>query len=119
MHSVLVVDDSIELLEVISFIVQRNAGKCFTAKSKQEALHHLDTNLPHTMFIDVRLGGEDGREFCKEIKLTHKYAGIKIILMSGSPVLLQDHKEFLADDILEKPFDIQSISRQLQLHEIV
>ena len=68
----------------------------------------LDTPL----LVFVRLQGEDGRELCKEIKEKHN-KDIPVILMSASGKLLNDHAEWNADDVIEKPFDIHKLNETI------
>ncbi len=63
--------------------------------------------------MDVKLSGEDGRKLCLDIKSTEHLKNIPVVLMSGSPHNLQDYKEFAADDILEKPFTIQTFLQKV------
>jgi CheY-like chemotaxis protein len=60
----------------------------------------------------LRLNGADGREICSYIK-SHKENSVKILLISASPELLKNYQSFGADDVLKKPFDLNTILQKL------
>ena len=57
---------------------------------------------------------EDGRQICKEIKQHADFKDIPVILISASPTKLLDYEECLADDAIEKPFDISYLESEIQ-----
>jgi DNA-binding response OmpR family regulator len=114
MAKILIVEDTEDILEMLSFIIQRQGHQVFTATCKTEALAVLRTTTPELILMDVMLKDEDGRLLCKDIKSTNP--GIKIILLSASPGKLKDYKKFMADDKLEKPFDIDTFLDKINYH---
>ena len=66
------------------------------------------------MLLDVKLNGKDGRDLCKEIQEKFNKE-IPVILISANPELLKDHKECLVVDIIEKPFDIKTVTDKINI----
>jgi DNA-binding response OmpR family regulator len=109
MVNLLIVDDSTDLTDMIAQIYSRRKFLISNAKSKEEIFSYLERIIPDLIFLDVILEDEDGREICKQLKSIAAYRKIPVILMSGSPEKLIEYKEFLADDIMEKPFNMETI----------
>lgn len=77
------------------------------ACTNKEAIQKVIAFAPNLIIIDVWLGNESGRELCKEIKRFNKT--VPIILMSANASNLADYEICEADDVIEKPFDINSL----------
>lgn len=114
MARILIVDDSDDLLELFSIITQRHGHQSDTATCKEELFTKLRTGNPDIVLLDVRLGYEDGRVVCKELKRLKPH--LPIILLSGSPDMLQHYQEYGADDAIEKPFDMGILAAKIALH---
>ena len=114
MARILVVDDSKELLEVFSMIFSLNDLEVETASTKAGLFEKLTSFIPDVILLDVLLGGDNGRELCSAIKNNILNKPIKIILVSGSPELLSDFQQCGADDILEKPFSISTLTEKIK-----
>jgi CheY-like chemotaxis protein len=114
MSKILVADDSQELLELFSFLLQEKGYTVQTASSKNSFLNRLSDFIPDVILIDVKLNGEDGRQLCREIKQGDTTKGIPVILLSTSPELLNDYEECGANDVIEKPFEISSVLQKIE-----
>jgi two-component system phosphate regulon response regulator PhoB len=109
MAKILIVDDSESLLTLLSEILIKHGFKVQTAFSKKELVLVLLSSIPDLILLDVRLGGEDGRKICRDLKANSSYKNIPVILLSGSHELLESFQEYHADDFIEKPFDMDKI----------
>lgn len=109
MCKILLVDDSPDLAEFMSHLLSMNNFEVKTAVARQDVIVYLDEFMPDIILMDVKLNGEDGRELCKELKETQRFNHIRSILMSANPSFLTDYSTFLADDILHKPFKIETL----------
>jgi len=109
MLNLLIVDDSSDLTDMIAQIYARRNFLISNAKSRQEIFSYLERIIPDLIFLDVLLEKDDGREICNELKSIPAYRHIPVILMSGNPEKLSAYKTFLADDFMEKPFNMETI----------
>jgi len=120
MAKILVVDDSLELLELFSTLLIAQGYEVETTSSSVNLKNILLIFLPDLILMDVMFGIEDGRELCREIKETHNI-NIPIILISANVALLKDYKRCKADAVIEKPFNIKNlvevVSRVLNEYE--
>lgn len=108
MTKVLIVEDSEELKEMYQIIFGIKKIKATTVSTKAEMMDQLISERPDIILMDVLLIGEDGREICKEIK-SGEYKDIPVLLLSASPSKLEHYTDYLADGIIEKPFDINTL----------
>jgi DNA-binding response OmpR family regulator len=114
MNTILIADDSIDLLEMIKTVYSRRNIFIATATTREEIFSTLKRIKPDLILLDVFLENDDGRIICKELKLMNEYKTIPIILMSGSPERLIDYQEVFDDDILEKPFRIETVLSKIK-----
>lgn len=117
MIKILIVDDSEDLLYFLPMLLEKRGYEVDTAISKKELISKLiSVPLPDIIMLDVILSGEDGRKVCDELKGNSSFKHIPIILTSGSVELLENYVQWRADDIIEKPFDVQSIIDKINCH---
>ena len=64
--------------------------------------------------MDVFLRDGDGREICKELKSSETTKNTPVILMSGSPAVLKEYKDYYADDVIEKPFIFEDLIKKIK-----
>ena len=114
MVKILLLDDSKDLLATFKFIfiTLGYAGRGVTTEAL--FLEELDKELPDLVIIDVALGIADGREVCRALKEKEQTKHIPVILMSGTPALLDDFKACNADAILQKPFNVEYLGALIE-----
>ena len=109
MSQILLIDDSPDFLNVFNWCLKRKGYTCETAYYKERIFDKLSGILPALIIIDINLGDEDGRFICRDIKKNDRTKNIPVILCSARHDLLQDHALYMANDFIEKPFDIKSV----------
>jgi DNA-binding response OmpR family regulator len=107
MAKILIVEDNTDLLEFVCLLLKKNNSEVYAASLCKEIEPHLVLFHPDIILLDVLLKDGDGREACKAIKNNHQ--DIPIILLSGNSKLLSDYIDYHADDIIEKPFTIDTL----------
>lgn len=111
MKKVLVIDDEESMLELVPLILsEENMQVKVTPDCDllEELLRVFPADL---ILMDIRLGEEDGREICKQLK--SKPNPPIIILFTASDDLLKDYKTYLADGYISKPFDINEFKNTI------
>ncbi len=107
-HSVLVVNDLRDQLDLMNAAL-RKAGYCvFTATDGREAFDVAKREHPDVVISDVMMPGLDGIEFCRLIRQDEDLRTLPILLVSGLRTDTGSVIEGLAagaDDYLEMPFD--------------
>jgi len=109
MANILIVDDAKELLLFLSELLKMKGYEVKTASSKSEMNSELALCVPDILLLDVWLNDENASMLCKEMKANNLHINIPVILLSSDPELLKDYEQCGADDILQKPFDINTV----------
>ena len=102
---ILVIDDDPDILDAIQMLLEEE-GYFVTTSAKGEEAERLAGNLPDLILLDVLLSGHDGREIARRLKTQILTAGIPIVMMSAHPTAHKTMKDYLVDDFIAKPFDI-------------
>jgi DNA-binding response OmpR family regulator len=114
MNKLLVVDDSIDLLEAMEIILSQKGYTVKTLPDCNTIFKDIDDFRPDLLILDIFLAGRDGRELCKELRkaIANKY--LCIIIFSASPKALENYASYGADDFLEKPFGINILVDKIE-----
>lgn len=107
----LLVDDSLELMNFIKTALQSSFLAIDTATDSATALELIQESMPDIIVCDVNMPNGDGFELCSQIKASEKYGHIPVILLTD----LEEEKSRQygykagADGILGKPFEIETL----------
>jgi two-component system KDP operon response regulator KdpE len=111
--AVLLVDDDLTLLSVLSRRVGRAGYEVHTAPSGPAALKALEQGWPALLVVDLMMPGMDGFELCRRVK---QLADLPIIVLSA--VDASEAKvsalELYAEDYVTKPFDPDELVARIQ-----
>lgn len=110
---ILVIDDDQDILDVITILLKMKGFEVITINSPVHVLEKISEIKPDVIVLDIQLGSTDGRQVCKQIKEIEASSQIPVILFSANKNYKKDVEAYLADDFIEKPFDIN-----LFLHKI-
>ncbi|NWF61887.1 MAG: response regulator [Fischerella sp.] len=118
MNTVLVVEDGLADLELISSYLQQAGYHVIRAKSSEEAEEKLMQSQPDLIFLDVILPGKSGFEMCREIKNNPATDKIPVVFCStkNSDVDKMWGNMLGADAYISKPIDrdeLVIVARQL------
>lgn len=107
MKRVLVVDDDLDILEALRFMLE-DAGFVVETTPKNGSIvdKKIKDHPPDIILLDVLLSGHDGRHICKKLKSGKNTKDIPIIMISAHPDAKKTSFDAGADDFLGKPFDI-------------
>ncbi|MEO1295906.1 MAG: hybrid sensor histidine kinase/response regulator [Cyanobacteria bacterium J06636_16] len=115
---VLVVDDTVINLQLMSETLTQAGYEVATAISGEEALDLVEYDLPEIIFLDVQMPGIDGFETCKRLKQNHKTQDIPIIFMTALADSQSKVRGFNlgAVDYITKPFQEVEVIARLKTH---
>lgn len=106
---IVVVDDNPDFLSIVYHFLTNSGHKVQVAQNTQEAQTLIETFNPHLLLLDIRVGADDGRAFCLELKNNPETENIKVILTTGFDLNKNDIIQYKADDIISKPFSMNSL----------
>lgn len=110
--SVLIIDDDADILESLSLLLDFH-GYQVTTLQKSHGLTEM-AELPDLVLLDVWLSGESGEEICKTLKAHRRTKSIPVIMFSAGRELQESAAACLADDFIEKPFEITDLISKIR-----
>src|ERR1700677_4861073 len=114
-NSVLVVDDEKDLVDLISYNLQRNGFKVLTATTGDAAIEIAMRETPSLVLLDLMLPGMSGTEVARKLKAEPQTAGIPIIMLTAK----SEETDVVvgltlgADDYVTKPFSMKILLARL------
>jgi len=114
MSKIVIVDDSIDLLEVMKFFLEEKGYEVETTTGHHDLISIIKSFSPDLIILDVFLQGEDGREICKKLRESEEHKYLCILLFSTSPKALANAKKCGADGYIEKPFGLTDIVDKIE-----
>jgi DNA-binding response OmpR family regulator len=111
MARILVVDDELDIVETLKYVLEANGHEVFEANDGMEGLDQARSIEPDVILLDVMMPKLDGYKVCRMLKFDSQYKDIPIVLLtarSGSQDL-SIGEEVGADEYLTKPFDVEEV----------
>lgn len=104
--SVLLVEDEQDLLDLLSYNLERENYQVRATTSGEEALKLAGSEAPQLVLLDLMLPGMDGLEVARTLKTKPRTSGVPIIMLTakGEESDIVKGLEIGADDYITKPF---------------
>jgi CheY-like chemotaxis protein len=117
--TILVADDSMTVLTMVSSRLVRAGYDVVTATGGAEALELAQANHPKLVLLDVEMPGLDGLEVTRRIRADEALAGTFIVLLTAHAGEGEMAKGMQAgaDAYLTKPFSPQDL--QIQVEKLI
>src|SRR6267154_4993678 len=107
-HSVLVVNDLADQLELMNSAVRKAGYRVFSAEDGQEGIEEARRVHPDLIISDVTMPKVNGIEFCRLVRQDEELKTLPILLVSAlrtDTASVVEGLEAGADEYLEIPFD--------------
>jgi DNA-binding response OmpR family regulator len=114
MKKVLVLDDDLDILQLVQFMLSRAGLAVQTISRWQEIRQAIRQFEPGLILMDISLGTADGREICKSLKQDDDTKAIPIVLFSANVDFVNNIGECNAQGFLAKPFDMATLIDTVQ-----
>ena len=112
---VLVVDDTKDILIVVSRRLQSWGYEPLTAENGEEGLRMAEEQLPDLILLDIMMPKMKGRDVCARLKANPRTAKIPVIFLTA--LGLADHikagMDLGADDYIVKPFEPAELKERI------
>ncbi len=102
---VLLVDDEMDILEFLSYNLEKEGYEVFTAKNGVEAIKVAEKEIPHLIILDVMMPEMDGIAACEELRKIPSLSSTVIAFLTARG---EDYSQIAgfeagADDYITKP----------------
>ncbi|HLN72742.1 MAG: response regulator transcription factor [Methylococcaceae bacterium] len=104
-YKILLVDDEVDILEFISYNLEKEGYKVYTAKNGAEAIKVAEKTLPDLIILDVMMPEMDGIAACEELRRIPSLQDTMIAFLTARG---EDYSQIAgfeagADDYITKP----------------
>jgi two-component system alkaline phosphatase synthesis response regulator PhoP len=115
-HTILVVDDEEDILELVRFNLAREGYSVLSAASGEAAWRILGETSVDLLVLDLMLPGMDGLELTRRMKNESSMRKIPIVMLSakGEEVDIVTGLELGADDYVTKPFSPRVLTARIR-----
>ncbi len=114
-RTILIVDDSRALLEVLGAAFDEAGYAVVTASDGEEVLRKLASAEPDALLLDIYMPRLNGADVCRVVKAHPHWKKIHLVVMSSrvSDDEAARYRRLGADEVLRKPFDVDALVRSV------
>ncbi len=114
---ILVVDDEQDLLDLITYNLQRNDYDVVSAQNGSDVLELAARETPDLILLDLMLPGTDGTEVARRLKSDPRTANIPLVMLTakGEETDVVVGLTLGADDYITKPFSMKILLARLSV----
>lgn len=108
---VLIVDDEIDIVETLKFILEDSGYQCYCAFDGEEGLNLAREIMPDLMILDVMMPKINGYKISRLLKYDNKYKNIPIMMITARS---QDEDKMIGEETgvneyITKPFELDYV----------
>jgi DNA-binding response OmpR family regulator len=114
---VLIVDDSPDIVTMVSFVLTRDGYSCLTASGGRECLDILSVQKPDVILLDVMMAPLDGWLTLEEIKKNPDTKTIPVLMLTANKLTAQEARQYhiCIEDYIQKPFRDDELATAIEL----
>lgn len=115
-EKILVVDDEEDILELVSYNLEKSGFRVARAETGEEALQRVSDNRPDLVILDLLLPGINGLDVCKILKGNPATVSLPILMLSakGTESDVVRGFELGATDYVTKPFSTKILMARVR-----
>lgn len=114
---ILIIDDSVDILLVVSRRLASWGYEPLTASSGEEGVRLAEARLPDLVLLDIMMPRMKGRDVCVHLKANPQTAQIPVIFLTA--LGLADHikagMDLGAEDYIVKPFEPEELKTRISI----
>ena len=116
--SVLVVDDTVENLRVLSDLLGEQGYEVRAVTSGRQALHAVEHDPPDLILLDITMPDMDGFEVCRRLRATEWSKDVPVIFLTALTATADKLRAFDAGgvDYVTKPFQFEEVLARVRTH---
>ncbi len=112
MLKIMIVEDDLDLLHGLRFLLQSYHCKICPISDADEILKTAGLLQPDLILLDIKLASGNGLEICRELKASY-IKSIPVYIMSGLPDAEKLAYDAGADYFFAKPFDSEALLEKI------
>lgn len=115
-YRILLIDDEIDILEFVSYNLERDGYEVFTAQNGALGVEKALEVRPHLILLDMMMPVMDGVETCRAIRSTPELASTMVVFLSAvgnEDTQLQGYGAG-ADDYISKPIKMNILRSRVK-----
>lgn len=115
---VLVIDDSVENIQILGNFLKKEGYDVLTANSANSGFSIAEAKLPDLILLDIMMPDMNGYELCEKLKNNNRTIDIPVIFLTA----LNDHSNIVkgfelgAVDYLNKPYNKHELLARVKNH---
>ncbi|MCE5210402.1 MAG: response regulator, partial [Deltaproteobacteria bacterium] len=111
MSKILIVDDEKDIVDLISYNLEKEGFSTAKAYDGETALRIVKTQKPDLIILDLMLPKMNGLDVCRTIRRNPETAGVPIIMLTAKCDEVDKiiGLEVGADDYVTKPFSVKEL----------
>lgn len=115
-QSILIVDDDIDILSILTFALESRGFRVRKAQSAEESLQIVQKFVPDIFLLDISLPGIDGLELCRRLRAQARTRHVPVIFLTArdQPEVVVKGFEAGGDDYVVKPFNMQELLARIE-----
>jgi adenylate cyclase len=117
---VLIIDDNLNNLKVISDLLSEAGYQIFSAKNGESGIQKAERTRPDLILLDLRMPGIDGFETCRRLKASEQTKDIPIIFLTAmsntQPIEKVQGLNLGAVDFISKPIQNEEVVARIKIH---
>lgn len=106
---ILVVDEDWFLADILAESLRQRGLGVRTAGTTAEAIAQCEQQPPDLLVLDLRLPDGDGWSIVTRARIMHDHGPLPVVVISSSPVLRRDLREYAIEAYVSKPFRVQQL----------
>ena len=105
---ILVVENDRDIREIISHVLDDEGYEAILCLAESAVIDIIRLSMPDAILLDIIRPTEQGTELCRALKEVETIRHIPVIVLSTHPKIASV-KEVCADEVIAKPFDIDTL----------
>jgi DNA-binding response OmpR family regulator len=108
-----VVEDNAGIRDVIEFLLTEEQYEVITYPNINAFWKQMQNHIPDMVILDIMLPDGNGLDVCNQLKSSLKTHDLPIMMMSANNHLNQVKSKCLADEYINKPFDLDDFAKRI------
>jgi DNA-binding response OmpR family regulator len=108
MKKILVIEDEYDIMALVKIILENEGYSVCTMSNAEHYQTKVRAACADLVLLDLNIGGFNGGIICDYIKGQNDLKNIPVVIMSANINAEQAKKDCGAEDLIKKPFDLNS-----------